>query len=202
MAADLRGINHLMTDFYDDPDFVRDLFETMVRMEIEFARAQAEAGVDLIGIGDAAASLVGPSLYQKFVLPFEKQLVEGIHAAGPHVRLHICGNTRRILKGMGETQSDIVDLDSFSPLDEGRAQMGPGQVLGGNLHPVSLLLNGSPEGVREATALCHRGAGNRYIVAAGCEIPRGTPHENLIAMGEYARSHRPEQFQSEGMDLP
>jgi MtaA/CmuA family methyltransferase len=192
MAADLRGINHLMTDFYDDPDFVLELFEFVVRMEIEFAGAQAEAGVDLIGIGDAAASLVGPSIYGKYVLPFEKKLVEGIHAAGARVRLHICGNTRRILKGMGETRSEIVDLDYFSPLEEGRAQMGPAQVLAGNIHPVNLMLNGTPEGVRQAVASCHRGAAPRYIVAAGCEIPRGTPYENLAAMGEYARSHQPD----------
>lgn len=194
MAADLRGINHLMTDFYDDPDFVRDLFEFVVRMEIEFARAQADAGVDLVGIGDAAASLVGPSIYSKFVLPFEKKLVEGIHAAGTKVRLHVCGNTRRILKGIGETRSEIVDLDYFSSLEEGRAQMGPEQVLAGNIHPVKLMLNGTPEGVGQAIASCHRGAGSRYIVAAGCEIPRGTPHENLVAMGEYARSHKPGQY--------
>ena len=30
-------------------------------MGLEFARAQVDAGVDLIGVGDAAASLVGPA---------------------------------------------------------------------------------------------------------------------------------------------
>ena len=32
-AADLRGINNLMLDFYDDPAFVRDLFEFVLDME-------------------------------------------------------------------------------------------------------------------------------------------------------------------------
>ena len=41
-AADLRGINTLMLDFYDDPDFVRDLFDFVVEMELRFARAQVE----------------------------------------------------------------------------------------------------------------------------------------------------------------
>ena len=39
-AADLRGINTLMLDFFDDPTFVRDLFEFIVGMELRFARAQ------------------------------------------------------------------------------------------------------------------------------------------------------------------
>ena len=57
-AADLRGINTLMLDFFDDPGFVRDLFEFVLALELRFARAQVEAGVDAIGLGDAAASLV------------------------------------------------------------------------------------------------------------------------------------------------
>ena len=46
-AADLRGINRLMTDFFDDPAFVRDLFEFTLELGLRFGRAQVEAGVDL-----------------------------------------------------------------------------------------------------------------------------------------------------------
>lgn len=185
-AADLRGINTLMMDFYDDPNFVRDLFAFVLEMELRFAKAQIEAGVDLIGIGDAAASLVGPSIYEKFVRPFEQKMVDGVHALGTKVRLHICGNTRRILKGMGSLGADIVDLDSMSPLAEARAQMGPSQVLLGNLNPVAVLRNGTPESITAAIAKCHAEAGSRYIVGAGCEIPRGTPVQNVQALATYA----------------
>ncbi|HID23131.1 MAG TPA: hypothetical protein EYP14_12115, partial [Planctomycetaceae bacterium] len=34
-AADLRGINTVMLDFYDDPPFVRDLFEFVLEMELQ-----------------------------------------------------------------------------------------------------------------------------------------------------------------------
>jgi uroporphyrinogen-III decarboxylase len=69
-GADLRGINTLMTDFYDDPGFVRGLFDFIVEMELRFARAQVDAGCDLVGMGDAAASLVGPQIYEEFVWPY------------------------------------------------------------------------------------------------------------------------------------
>ncbi|HID22491.1 MAG TPA: hypothetical protein EYP14_08825, partial [Planctomycetaceae bacterium] len=110
-AADLRGINTLMLDFYDDPGFVRDLFEFVIEMELAFARAQIEAGVDLMGIGDAAASLVGPKFYRELVWPYEKRLVEGVHQMGAMVRLHICGNTGKLLELMGQLGCEIVDLD-------------------------------------------------------------------------------------------
>jgi MtaA/CmuA family methyltransferase len=189
-AADLRGINSLMLDFYDDPDFVRDLFSFVVTMELEFARAQVDAGVDLIGIGDAAASLVGPQIYREFVWPSEKELIEGLRAIGTRVRLHICGNITPMLASVGELGCDIVDLDWMVPVEEARKKMGPDQILLGNLDPVTVLLNGTVRGVRQGLKLCHESAGRNYIVGAGCEVPRGTPEENLFAMRDYAKEQK------------
>lgn len=190
-GADLRGINVLMTDFLDDPDFVRDLFAFVLELELRFARAQIEAGADLIGIGDAAASLVGPRIYEEFVWPFEKKMVDGIHAAGAKVRLHICGNTRRSLDRIGQLGFDIVDLDYMVPISEARAAMGPNQVLLGNIDPVRALRNSTPAQVTADITECHRQAGARYIVSAGCEVPRDTAEENLRAMCRYAKEHKP-----------
>jgi len=190
-AADLRGINTLMLDFYDDPGFVRDLFEFILEMELRFARAQVEAGADWLGMGDAAASLVGPQIYEEFVWPYEKRMVDGLHALGTRVRLHICGNISRILQGVGRLGCDIVDLDFMVSVAQARKEMGPEQVLLGNIDPVSVLRNGTPDGITAAIAQCHREAGSRYIVSAGCEVVRDTPPENLLALREYARSHQP-----------
>ncbi|MGJ5819817.1 uroporphyrinogen decarboxylase family protein [Paludibaculum fermentans] len=190
MASDLRGLNTLMLDFGDDPDFVEALFDYAVRMELNFAQAQVEAGATLIGIGDAAASLVGPRIYHNFVLPFEKRLLAGIRAMGVPVRLHICGNTRRILGDMGSAGADIVDLDYPAPLDEARAAMGDQQVLLGNMDPVRALRDGTPESVTAHLAACYAQAGPNYIVGAGCEVPRGTPLANVEAMTQFARTRQ------------
>jgi MtaA/CmuA family methyltransferase len=190
-AADLRGINTLMLDFFDDPGFVRELFEFILEMELRFARAQVEAGVDIMGVGDAAASLVGPQIYEEFVLPYEKKMVDGLHEMGCMVRLHICGNISRILDGVGSLKCDVVDVDSMVPLEKAREAMGPEQVFCGNIDPVAVLRAGTPESIAEAIAACHRAAGPRYVVGAGCEVPRDTPAENLAALRNYARGHTP-----------
>jgi DNA-binding transcriptional regulator YhcF (GntR family) len=155
---------------------------------IDHAVAHQEAGVDLIGVGDAAASLVGPKIYEEFVWPYEKRLVDGLHAMGTRVRLHICGNINRILASIGRLGCEIVDLDFMVPVAKARHAMGPNQVLLGNLDPVKLVRHGTPESVAAAVAQCHHEAGPRYIVGAGCEIPRDTPTENVHALGAYARS--------------
>ena len=187
-AADLRGINALMTDFFDYPTFVRDLFSFVVEMELRFAREQVKAGADIIGIGDAAASLVGPDIYQELVWPYEKQLVDGIHALGARTRLHICGHTRHIVAGMGRLGCNIVDVDSLTPMALARGQM-PQQIILGNLNPVVMLRNGTPEAITGAVTQCHRDAGGRFIVGAGCEIPRDTAAANVQALCDYAWLH-------------
>jgi MtaA/CmuA family methyltransferase len=185
-GADLRGINTLMLDFYDDQAFVRDLFEFTVEMALRFAKTQVEAGADIIGVGDAAASLVGPAIYEEFVWPFEKKLVDGLHAMGTRVRLHICGNPSFALAGMARLGCDLVDIDFPVSLTEARATMGPQQVLLGNLNPVGSIRNSTPQKIMAALAECHGACGDRFIVGAGCEIPRDTPHENVRALVAYA----------------
>ena len=186
-AADLRGINHLMLDFFDDPPFVRDLFEFTLELGLRFARAQVAAGVDLVGVGDAAASLVGPQIYEEIVLPYEQRLVHELHALGTKVRLHICGNIGRILPGIGRLDCDMIDVDSMVPLAKVREAVGPRPVLAGNIDPVKTLRNGTPESVAAAIAQCHVEAGPRYIVAAGCEVPRDTPAANVRALSVLGR---------------
>ncbi len=190
-GADLRGINNLMLDFFDDPGFIRDLFEFVVQMELEFAKAQVAAGAEVIGIGDAAASLVGPKFYDEFVWPYEKKMVDGVHALGARTRLHICGNTRPLLEGMGRLRCSFVELDSLAPMSEGREKMGPAQVLLGNIDPVRVLRAGTPAAIYEAVGECHRQAGNRFMVGAGCEVPRDTAPANLKALVRYSREHSP-----------
>jgi len=191
-AADLRGLNPLMLDFMDDATFVTDLLDFVTEMEIDFARAQVEAGADLIGMGDAAASLAGPRIYEQFILPRERRIVDAVHDTGVPLRLHICGDTRPLFAQMGTLGCDIIDLDSMCPLDDARRQMGPEQVLLGNLDPVQALKNSDPELIAAAVAACHAAAGPRYIVGAGCEVPRGTPPENFHALCRYALDRRAE----------
>lgn len=190
-AADLRGINQLMMDFIDDEVFVRDLFEFIVEMELAFAGAQIDAGVDLIGIGDAAASLISRKTYEEVVLPYEQRLIDGIRDMGARVRLHICGNVRHLLPGMRKLAWDFTDIDYPVPMETAREQLGPERVVAANLDPVRDVRDGTPESVKSSLADRHRAAGSRFIVAAGCEIPRDTPVENMHAMAEFARSTAP-----------
>ena len=72
-AADLRGMSMIMTDIHDSPDFVRELLEICTEQAILFSDKQIDAGADFIGIGDAAASLVGPADLQGYYSGLSKK---------------------------------------------------------------------------------------------------------------------------------
>jgi uroporphyrinogen-III decarboxylase len=69
---------------------------------------------------------------------------------------------------------------------EARQALGPELVLLGNIDPVRILRDGTPEVVTSALRLCCDAAAPRYIIGAGCEIPRGTPHENVHALRAFS----------------
>ena len=75
-----------------------------LRARITFARAQVDAGADIIGVGDAAASLVGPQIYRDFVWDYEKKYVAALHGLGVPVRLHICGNINALLPMLADVE--------------------------------------------------------------------------------------------------
>ncbi len=192
-SADLRGINAIMLDFYDDPAFVHDLLAFVFENAMSFAREQVRAGADLLGVGDAAASLIGPPLYRDFVWGWEKRYVEELHRLGALVRLHICGNTTALLPLLGALGADILDLDWMVPVADARLHTGRAQLLSGNIDPVRVVYEGGPQEVAAGLEACFTAAGRQhYAVSAGCEIPRGTPPGNLEAMRRFARSRRPE----------
>lgn len=178
----LRGDSRLMLDLYDRPEWVHDCLDFCAEIGIAFARAQVEAGASIIGLGDAIASQVSPAMYEEFALPREQRIFRAVHEAGALARLHICGNTNHILPLMARTGADIVDLDWMVDLGRAREVFGPsGPALCGNFDPVRIMQRGTPREVEEAVLANVRAAGPRCINMPGCEIPDGTPYENLRA---------------------
>lgn len=180
--VDLRGINEVMADILDEPEFSQEVMEICTEQAILFAKAQIKAGADIIGVGDAAASLVGERLYKEMIFPYEKRIIEEIHRAGGKAKLHICGNTLHLLEHICETGTDIFDLDWMVDLRAAYSTSRGRVSISGNYDPVGVLMRGSKEVVRNAVIECVRIGDNKNIISAGCEVPHNTPAENLLTV--------------------
>lgn len=183
-AADLRRLDNFFVDLLEDESYIGGLMDLCVDVALEFARPQVAAGADTIGIGDAVASQVSPEVYERLILPREQRLVRGLQEMGAKVRMHICGNITHLLPGLASLNLDVIDVDHMVSLAKVREVLGPKVALSGNLDPVADILRGNPDSIRAKLERCYQEAGNPFIVNAGCEIPSGTPLENLKALCE------------------
>ncbi len=179
-ASDLRGMSRLMTDIYDVPDFIAELFDICTEQAILFSESQIEAGADFIGIGDAAASLIGPTTYKEKILKYEQRLIDSIHKKGAKAKLHICGNVSSILEFLPLSGADMIDIDWMVDFRTANKLFKDKCCACGNFDPVSIMLNGSQDEVEIAVYDCVDAGDNTTFIAAGCEIPKMTPLENMM----------------------
>jgi MtaA/CmuA family methyltransferase len=180
-AADLRGVSAFLEDLALEPEAAHNLMAVCCETGTRFALAQVKAGADIVGIGDAVASLMNPRMYRAFAWPYERKMIDAIHQAGALVKLHICGNTSRHIADMVATGADIIDIDWMVDMGQAVATCGGRAAINGNYDPVDVLLQGTPAEVYAATLACVQAGDSKAFVSAGCEVPVETPKENLLA---------------------
>lgn len=181
-ACDLAGVSQMMMQLMMDPDFCHLLLDKCMDTAKDFAKAQIEAGCDVIGIGDAICSQIDPFTYDTFVKERHRELIAFVHDNGARTKLHICGDITHLLPSLKEVGTDILDLDYDVNIAHARSVLGEKVILCGNIEPV-LIQNASAEEVeRLSRELVAKYGDERFILSAGCEITVATPHENLMAM--------------------
>jgi MtaA/CmuA family methyltransferase len=183
-VANLRGVSTLMYDLVDNENIpLRELMDIVFTQQCRFAEEQISAGADIIGLGNVVASLIGPKLYKEYCLPYDKALVDFIHAHGAIAKLHISGNITKLLPLLQKVGADIVDIDWM--VDYAYAAKvfeGINTSISGNIDPVAVLLKGSLALVEQKVLECATLEDNTVLVAGGCEVPAATPEQNLKLM--------------------
>ncbi|MBS3777381.1 MAG: uroporphyrinogen decarboxylase family protein, partial [Bacteroidales bacterium] len=147
-AADLAGVSEMLMQLMTDPDFSNSLLDKCVVTAKDFAKAQLEAGCDIIGMGDAICSQIDPNTYATYVKDRQKEIVDFIHEQGGLVKLHICGDITHLLSEIKDLGVDILDLDWQVDLEEAYKIVGPDVIRCGNINPVDIQ-DGSYEEVKK-----------------------------------------------------
>lgn len=183
-ACDLAGVENMMMQLMIDPDFANRLMDRCMVTAKDFAKAQIEAGCEIIGMGDAVCSQIDADTYNFFVKDRHKELISYIHELGGKIKLHICGDTNHLLPAYKDLNLDILDLDWQVEIDYARKIMGADVILGGNINPVLVQDKSRDEVFQMSKNLADKYKDDRFMLSAGCEITVLTPSENLKAMRE------------------
>ncbi len=193
IAAFVRGTDHLMRDLTKHPEKVHRLLQIVT----DSALLYIDAVLDLecqVSIADpvASGSLISAKTFQQFVKPYLKQYADRvIQKTGAGPMLHICGNTTRIWHDMVETGASTLSLDNEVDMGKAKELVGEEACLMGNVDPVNVIAKGTREQIFAAVQSCLAKTADNpkgFVLASGCQIPIGTPLENIHAFVDAART--------------
>ena len=199
-TSKLLGSEADIYDYYDDPEKYAGRREHMLEHSVKrFHRLMSlDDKPDFICVGGSGTLIhQTPAIFRELGLPIVREITALSKAAGIPSHVHSCGPEKLLVKIMAEeTDLTVIDPLEVPPmgdcdLAELKKAYGDRLVLKGNLHTTEVMLNGTPDDVREASkrAIDAAAEGGGFILSTGDQCGRDTPDENIFAMIETAKTY-------------
>lgn len=180
---ELFGYEQALIALATDAEKASAILQRLADATIAWAEGQARHNVDavLISSAFAGASFISSGMYERFVVPAERKVVDAIHADFPNlpVYVHTCGKLHDRLELLVETHTDGIDTLDPPPLGDvqladAKARIGRKLFIKGNMNSVALLTDNEPQ-VRERarTTLQAGKPDGGYILSTACSV---APH--------------------------
>ena len=96
--------------------------------------------------------------------------------------MHICGKTNPIWGKMIDTGITAISVDNCEDMGELNEKFGDKVCIVGNVDPIGIIMQGTTEGIYEATKECigkSKSASAGFILASGCDIGIGTTPQKI-----------------------
>ena len=187
-AWTLRGMENLMMDFIEHPDFVHQLLGTIADWNIAQARAAMQRDIDAVYFGDdwgqQQGLQMGPRFWKEFIYPQLRRMYAAVHDTGRNVFIHSCGDVDELFDDLAEIgvncfnpfQPEVMDVEQLIGRYRGRL------TFHGGLSTQRTLPYGTGEQVIAQTRrLLTLGREGGYIFAPAHAVEGDVPVENMIA---------------------
>ncbi|EHQ88506.1 methylcobamide--CoM methyltransferase [Desulfosporosinus youngiae] len=149
---------------------------------IDFGKAQIEAGADVIAVSDPSGTgeILGPRLFDEYVVTYVNQLIDGLHEMNPElpVIVHICGKMHKVYGELNKIRADAHSFDSVVSIKESKKMM-PAKVMIGNVSTYALEF-ADTDRIRLMTRKVM--ADGSDIIAPACGLGTKSSLENIQAM--------------------
>ncbi len=181
-------------DLFTCPDLVVAVLEAMVPDFIEGALENARCyGIPAVVITAhrSSGSLISPRHFERFALPFLRDIVDALERAGIRVMLHLdCDWGKNLPYFSDFPEGTIIHTDGSTDLAEIGRLHGDRFILMGDV-PAPLLARGTVEEVKRYCLELIGKAGSRssLVLSSGCDVPMDAKMENVQAMVEVACQH-------------
>ncbi len=191
----IMGVENMVMGMLMEPETVKKLVSKVTGMVSSMQTRMIEAGATLMWMADPTSSedLISPDMFGEFSKPYITKVVKDVNNMDRSVPtfVHICGRTLKVLEQMPETGADCLSFDHAVDPSAAKKTAGNRISIMGNVDPVQVMMMGNPESVTKACYDVIEAAGQEggFILAPGCETPITTSDENILAMGEAARTY-------------
>jgi len=187
-AWTLRGMENLMMDFHDHPQFVHELLATIADYNIAQVHEALKYDIDAVYFGDdwgqQRGLQMGPQSWRTFIYPQLQRMYAVVRQAGKFVMIHSCGDVDELfddliaagLNCFNPFQPEVMDIGELLPRYRGRL------AFHGGMSTQRTMPFGSVDDVRAEThRLLELGRDGGYIFAPAHDVEGDVPLENMLA---------------------
>lgn len=169
---------HTKALMYTDPLLWHRLMETLTVVTIDYLRAQADAGAQVIQLFDSWMGALSRDAYAEHVLPYSTRIFAAL-AERDVPTIHFGTTTAHLLETMATAGSGVISVDWRLPLDEAWQRVGFGHGIQGNLEPAALLGSFDIAAAEARKVLLRAGGRPGHIFNLGHGVLAATPSDNL-----------------------
>lgn len=200
-ACELYGVENLILQTYDDPDWVHEFLSILLDQKLEYIEENLPGmPFDLVETGGGASSntVISPDIHQEFCLPYDTKMHDALKKHGFKSVYHTCGGMTRIAELVAKNHCDVSE--TLSPTSVGGDigcdadakkvydALHPTKALIGGMDQFHVLESGTKEEIeKEVEKLFGQFGRNGGYIMSACDHFFKVPPENLKYFAEAAR---------------
>ena len=183
LAGRLYDMSEIMMLIYEHPVAAHTLLNKCTDFIEKYCMALKLTGANGVVMAEPAAGLLSNDDCLTFSSQYVQRIVERVQDDSFIVVLHNCGNTGQCTEAMVSTGAAAYHFGNKCKMEEVIRDVPPTALAMGNIDPVSVFKDGTPEQMRQTVTdlLDKMRDYPNFVLSSGCDTPPHTPITNIEA---------------------
>ncbi|MDH6305437.1 uroporphyrinogen decarboxylase [Parabacteroides sp. PF5-5] len=183
LAGRLFDMTEIMMAIYIEPETVELLLEKCTTFLLSYLQALKKTSIDGVMMAEPAAGLLSNKDCLAYSSRYIQTIVDAVQDESFSVILHNCGNKGHCTDAMIATGAAAYHFGNKAYMVEALQKCPENTLVMGNIDPVSVMKQSSPEEVEQAVnkLLIETAPYANFVLSTGCDTPPQIPLKNIEA---------------------